>query len=87
MEFDLTREWAIEKMAGVCEVTGLPFELDKPDGYRFYPWAPSVDRIDCKRGYTQDNCRLVVWIYNMAKSEWCDEDVLKMARALVAAKE
>jgi hypothetical protein len=83
-EFDLTRDWVEEKLnAGRCEVTGIPLELDKPDGYALYPWAPSIDRIDSAKGYTQENCRMVVWAYNVAKAEWGDQDVLRMAKALV----
>lgn len=83
-EFDLTREWIANKLvAGVCEVTGLPFDLGRDSSQRFNPWGPSIDRIDSRLGYTQDNCRAVVWIYNMAKSEWDDEVVLKFASALV----
>lgn len=84
-EFDLTREWIAERLqAGVCEVTGIPMELSKPPGSRFHPWAPSVDRVDSKLGYTQGNCRVVCWIYNMAKSEWSDEVVVTFAKALSA---
>lgn len=84
-EFDLTREWIAERLqAGVCEVTGIPLELSKPPGSRFHPWAPSVDRVDSKLGYTQGNCRVVCWIYNMAKSEWSDEVVMTFAKALSA---
>lgn len=81
--FDLTHEWVAERLeVGVCETTGIALELSKPPESRFHPWAPSVDRIDSKRGYTQDNCRVVCWIYNMAKSEWTDEVVVTFARAL-----
>lgn len=84
-EFDLTREWIADRLeSGVCEVTGIPLELSKPPGSRFHPWAPSVDRIDSKLGYTQSNCRVVCWIYNMAKSEWSDEVVMTFAKALSA---
>lgn len=84
-EFDLTREWIAEKLViGKCEATGIEIELRKPEGFRFYPWAPSIDRVDSKKGYTQDNCRLVCWIYNMAKSEWDDSHVLVMAKALAS---
>ena len=84
-EFDLTREWIEQRLdAGVCEVSGLGLELGRDPKMRFVPFGPSVDRIDSSRGYTQDNCRVVVWIYNMAKSEWDDETVLKFAKALVA---
>lgn len=86
-EFDLTREWIADRLqAGVCEVTGIPLELGKPPGSRFHPWAPSVDRIDSKLGYTQGNCRVVCWIYNMAKSEWSDEVVMTFAKALSARR-
>lgn len=84
-EFDLTQEWLFERLErGECDVTGIALELSKPPGLRFHPWAPSVDRIDCKKGYTQDNCRIVCWIYNMAKSEWSDEIVTTFAKALAA---
>jgi hypothetical protein len=83
--FDLTHEWLAQRLeAGACEVTDIPLELSKPPGSRFHPWAPSVDRIDCKLGYTQDNCRVVCWIYNMAKSEWTDDVVMTFAKALAA---
>lgn len=83
-EFDLTRDWVETKLlAGRCEVSGIALELDKPDGYTLYPWAPSVDRIDSRKGYTQENCRIVVWAYNVAKAEWADSDVLKLAKALL----
>jgi len=84
-EFDLTREWAEKKLeAGVCEATGIRFDFTKESAsLRFNPFGPSVDRIDPKRGYVQDNCRMVVWIFNMAKSEWDDDAVLRMATALV----
>lgn len=85
IEFDLTFEWAIEKInAGVCEVTGLPFSLSPPGGHaERSPWSPSVDKIDPSKGYTRDNCRVVVWIYNAAKSEFSDSDVLRMAMSVV----
>lgn len=85
MEFDLTREWIAQAIeTGACAVTGIKFDLGRADTQRFHPWSPSVDRMDFKRGYTQDNCRVVCWIYNMAKSEWSDEVVMTFAKALAA---
>ncbi len=85
MEFDLTREWLAGAIAaGSCSVTGIKFDLSRNSTQRFHPWSPSVDRIECKKGYTQDNCRVVCWIYNMAKSEWADDVVLTFAKALAA---
>jgi hypothetical protein len=87
-EFDLTRAWILEKLeAGVCEITGIPFILEATEedrkGKFTHPFSPSVDRIDSLRGYTKDNCQVVVWIYNRAKGEDDHEDILKLAKALV----
>ncbi len=73
-------------MAGKCEVTGLAFSLNRPKTRResLRAWGPSVDRVDPLKGYTRDNCRLVCWMYNAAKGVSSDEDVMTMARALVA---
>lgn len=82
-EFDLTHEWIAQRLeVGICEVSGIRFELSKPAGLRFHAWAPSIDRVDSSKGYTQSNCRAVVWIYNMAKSEWGDDVVETLALAI-----
>lgn len=75
-------EWIKEKLeTGICEVTGLPFELVYGKGK--VPWSPSLDQIIPGNGYTPENTRVVVWLYNSAKNIFTDEDVLKMAQALV----
>ena len=77
--FGLSKEWMTDKLKkGVCEVTGLPLDLSTPRG----PLSPSVDRIDSSLGYTEDNCQVVVFMYNLAKSNWTHDDVLVMANAL-----
>jgi len=63
----------------VCAATGMPLEWTQ--GAR-QPWNPSVDRIDSTKGYTLENTRVVSVLFNLAKSEWTDADVLKMAEAL-----
>ena len=85
IEFNLTNDWVRAKLEkGVCEATGLPFVL--PDGTgKPGPscFSPSLDRINPNKGYTEDNTRLVIHSFNAAKNDGTDEDVLKMARALV----
>lgn len=84
-DFDLTIEWVAERLErGVCEATGIPLILASDSSRAIPPWSPSIDRKDSSRGYTMDNCQVVCWAYNMAKSEWSDDVVLTMARALVA---
>lgn len=87
LECDLTREFIAERLTrGRCEATGFPLVLeDAARGLKkIHPHAPSIDRIDPRKGYTQDNCRVVAYIYNVAKADYTDSDVLELARALVA---
>lgn len=81
IEFTITKEWVVEKVkSGFCEVTGLPFELTEGRN----AFAPSLDKRDPTKGYTPENVDVVVWCYNTAKGVGSYEDVLKLAKALVA---
>lgn len=81
LEFQLPRQDVERWLAsGVCAVTGIKFVLDKPGS----PLAPSLDRINPKIGYVSGNCRLVTWIYNRAKGDDTDADVLQMMEAINA---
>lgn len=74
-DFDLTEAF-IEKLLEpmVCSKTGIPLTLtDEGNAQAGNPWAPSIDRIDSTRGYTQDNVQLVCWAFNMAKGPWSEE--------------
>ena len=83
MEFNLTSDWIEKKCVdGVCEVTGIEFVFSL-DGVRRNLFAPSVDRVDSRKGYTKDNCKLVLLGYNLAKSDSTHEDVVRIARGLV----
>lgn len=87
-EFTLTQEWVKLKLQhGVCEASGLPFSHDLGSAQDPNPWSPTVDRRDPKAGYTLENCRLVVWAFNVAKNAWSDEVVLVLAKALTMQPE
>lgn len=66
----------------VCSVTGHPLAWEWT-GQGDNPWGPSIDRIDCTKGYDFDNVRLVCWAYNIARRNWPDEIVLEMAQTLL----
>lgn len=66
---------------GACAVTRLPFCFDGSSRC----FAPSIDRIDPRVGYEEDNCRIVVFAYNAAKGAGTDQDVLVLAKAIVEA--
>jgi len=82
--FNLDKEWMQENYSKCCTMTGLKFDFSAiDDKYKQNPFAPSVDRIDSSRGYTKDNCQVVIWIYNRAKGTDDVDTVYKMACALV----
>ena len=80
LAFDLTRDWCEKIWTNRCAVTNLPFSFGTQS---HYPFAPSVDRIDSNKGYTQDNCRFVLFAVNSLKGIGTDEQMLEIAKAIV----
>lgn len=81
LEFGITVEWAIEQMKASdyrCPLTDIPFSVSESRASFARPHAPSLDRIDPKRGYTTDNVRVVVFVVNLMISDW-GEDVFFQA--------
>jgi hypothetical protein len=85
----ITQDWLREKLnVGVCELTGLPFNFSGRDGHTRQAYAPSVDRINSQNpNYTPENCRLVLWAVNCSMSEYGEEIMLPIFRAILNAKE
>lgn len=80
MAFDLDGEWLLSKLSLThCEVTGLKFVESGLNS----PFSLTIDRHDNSIGYTKQNCKAVVWIYNQAKYTFTSDDVLRFAKALV----
>lgn len=81
---DITPEWIEEKLhQGVCEISGIEFELAKPPGTNVrVPNSPSIDRIVAGGSYTQDNCRLVLLCLNIAINDWGLGHIRKVFRAV-----
>lgn len=85
-DFDLTKEWISEKLkTNVCEISGEPFVyVNITHKTHFNPYAPSIDRIDSSKGYTMDNCRIVLSCINMAIGEWGLETYLHIAQKAIS---
>lgn len=84
LSFNLTREWLQERLRlGVCEATGVGFVTKGSRNWRVHPLAPSLDRVNPKKGYTRENTMLVTWHFNTAKSQYGLEELLAMSLALV----
>ena len=92
--FDLTKEWIKEKLdRGCCEVTGIPFDLSnrnpgsrKKGAGNVQKYAPSLDRLNPQGGYTKDNVRLVVWMYNVGKQNYTHNELVEFAHILVQSQ-
>lgn len=59
-----------------CAVTGIPFEFDQ-SRFTKSPWTPTPDRIDSSKGYTKDNAQWVCYMYNIMKSEFTSDIIVK----------
>lgn len=76
----ISADWAVDKLRQQdyrCAVTGLDFRLFDDWKGRLQPFAPSLDRIDNKRGYEIENVQIVILAYNMMRLDW-GSDVFDM---------
>ena len=72
-----------ERCEDACELTGIKFQWIRGLGINErQPFAPSLDRIDSRLGYTYENCRIICVAANMAINTWGDWVLAEMARGL-----
>lgn len=86
IDFDLDMNEIHQTLVtGVCAKTGHKFEIQaKGRNYKDRsPYTPSIDKIDPSKGYTKDNIQIVCWWYNLAKSTFTDDEVLKLCKAVI----
>lgn len=76
-------EQLLARCDGRCSITGIPFDLRKPEGARKRLWAPSLDRISSGGGYVPGNVRIVAVGVNIAMSDFGEEFLLRIAHALL----
>lgn len=80
LPFNLTAEWALATWKGVCEISGIPFVLNK----RRSVFSPTIDKIIPNLGYEQSNCRFVLFGVNALKYNSTDTDMYAIAAAITA---
>lgn len=73
----------LERAKGKCELTRVTFNMQKISGQRIRPWIPSVDRIDSKKGYSFDNCRIICAAANVALNQFGEYIFVKMASSMI----
>lgn len=87
LPFDLTVDWALDqaKSQGFkCSLTGIPFYTISAATSKVSPYIPSLDRVDCAKGYTQDNVRIVCWAVNAMLLDWGEDIFAQVASRLKA---
>ena len=76
-ESDITREWVQEqfdKQDGKCFYTGIKMIITKENRYLF---KPSMERVDCSKPYTRENCVLVCLGTNLGRNDIDLDEYLK----------
>lgn len=74
--------WA--RCGGKCEVTGIPFSMERPTGKNVRrPWAPSIDQIESGNGYGLSNIRVVCISVNLAMNQWGEDVLHRIAVGLI----
>lgn len=83
LDFDLAWE-EIQKVLieGKCQLTGFPFILDQVSKFQNNPFAPSIDRIDPKKGYLKNNIRVILHSLNSALNEYGTDHLIKIVDAM-----
>ena len=78
----LKEVWDSQK--GICPLTGWKLELPtQSKQYRLHIKTASLDRIDNSKGYILGNVRFVSVMFNFARNNFSDEDVIEFAQAVV----
>lgn len=80
IDHSITREWLNEKTElNICSATGISFDYDTT--IQRNPFGPSIDRIDITKGYTPENCRLVIWAFNAGLGHYTEKDLYIICKA------
>lgn len=75
IDFDINAVFVLdmlERQEYRCAVSGIQFsDVEVNDAHK-RPYMPSVDRIECSKGYTRDNVRIVCVAVNTMLQDWGD---------------
>lgn len=82
----ITMDWIISKLKnGVCEISGLNFNLEAPTKTKNNLYAPSLDRIDSLNpNYTPENTKVVIWGVNRLHGDDSLDSVIPILKAVLA---
>lgn len=85
LKFNLDIEYLLslwEENQGCCALTGQEFDLSPWGGKsQVSPKAPSIDRVDPKKGYVKGNVRLITYHMNISLSDFGTEEFESLVKA------
>lgn len=73
MEFTIDEDWCVSRLMQQgkrCALTGIEFSVAGKGMRGRDPFCPSLDRIDCRQGYTPENTRIIILAMNIMLSDW-----------------
>lgn len=79
---DLTRQDIEEVFGDFCCITGKKFEYIKEYDAYHNALAPSIDRIDSKKGYYVGNIQIILSCINRMKNDMPNDQFLELWKAL-----
>ena len=81
----ITSEWVTKKIEqGVCELTGIKFDLHPIENQKRNPFSPSLDRIDASnKNYSPNNVRVVLTSVNDALGEFGLDIMLPVFKRII----
>ena len=82
MEFTITFDELrdlITENNGKCALSDIVFSDENPSESRISPYRPSIDRIDSKKGYTKENCRIICAALNLALMDFGEDVFAKIS--------
>lgn len=75
LEWGIHAGWIIRKLEEqehCCAISGIEFSGKRLGTAHKRPYMPSLDRIDCNKGYTPENVRIVCVAVNALLQDWGD---------------
>jgi hypothetical protein len=83
--FDVYKE--MQRYGFRCSVSGIALSRRVGPNVEPDPWAASLDRIENRQGYVQDNIRVVCLAANVGMNRWGYDVLLRLSRSVVRSAE
>lgn len=90
LPFEIDINWLLdraEKFDLKCELSGIPFYSNITGQGKSRAFSPSLDRIDCTKGYTEENVRIVLFAVNVMLSDWGEDTLFKIVSKMRGHKQ